>query len=352
MEAGGAQILSGLSGALAANFGTEGLYYVKTGGKELMKAKDGSGLLGILKAENGGVGGGMARLIKLNGVNLDAVSAVNSAALSMTCIMMDIERKLDEIQDMQQEMLDAMKAKERADLRGNINTLTDILNNYKYNWDNEKYKTNKHILVQDIRRAAEQSIQFCSDQLRKVLGKQTGAVSSDLDVKNRSEKIQDTLKNYQMALYQYAFSAFLEVLLLENFAENYIKSIMDRISDLTLTFREIYTDCYNLLEKMEKGSVQSVLTEGLAGISKGAGQVIAKIPVISRGPVDEALIASAETISRKKEKKTAEKMNRISELSGNCTTPFIELLEEIREEHSGPKAIYFDRDNLYLVDEG
>ncbi|NBI63567.1 hypothetical protein D3Z38_11010 [Clostridiales bacterium] len=39
-----------------------------------------------------------------------------------------------------------------------MNTLTDILNNYKFNWTNEKHKTNKHILVQDIRKESEQNI--------------------------------------------------------------------------------------------------------------------------------------------------------------------------------------------------
>lgn len=48
--------------------------------------------------------------------------------------------------------------KEEAKLKGNINVLADILNNYKFNWDNDKYKDHKHILVQDIKREAEQSI--------------------------------------------------------------------------------------------------------------------------------------------------------------------------------------------------
>lgn len=44
-------------------------------------------------------------------------------------------------------VLSVLENKENANLRASLDTLSDILNNYKYNWDNEKYRTNKHILV-------------------------------------------------------------------------------------------------------------------------------------------------------------------------------------------------------------
>jgi hypothetical protein len=54
---------------------------------------------------------------------------------------MSIDRKLDSIQETQQEILEFLEQKEKSRLKGNLNVLADVLNNYKYNWNNEKYKT-------------------------------------------------------------------------------------------------------------------------------------------------------------------------------------------------------------------
>ncbi len=82
--------------------------------------------------------------------------------ITMAATLAHIELKLDAIQELQQEMMGFLQDKERAKIRGNINTLVDVINNYKYNWDNETYKVNKHILVQDIRRESEECPQLRS----------------------------------------------------------------------------------------------------------------------------------------------------------------------------------------------
>lgn len=147
--------------------------------------------------------------------------------------------------------------------------------------------------MQDIRRDAEQSIQLFREQIRSVMEKRS-LIRSDQEVNTKLRKIQDAFRDYQMSLYLFAFASFLEVLLLGNFDEQYLKSITLRIEELAFQFRELYTDCYNRLEGISKSSVQTVLAGGAAGISKGAGKVISKIPVISRGPVDKALESAGE----------------------------------------------------------
>ena len=74
--------------------------------------------------------------------------ACDPTMLFMAAALMNIEKKLDLIQQTQEEILEFLEERERATLQGNLNTLGDVMSNFKYNWDNEKYKTNKHILVQ------------------------------------------------------------------------------------------------------------------------------------------------------------------------------------------------------------
>ena len=88
---------------------------------------------------------------------------LNPAALGtlfMAATLANIDRKLDAIQETQQEMLDFLKAGEKAELRDNLEFLADVFNNYKYNWNSEKYKSANHIKALDIRQSAMRSLEL------------------------------------------------------------------------------------------------------------------------------------------------------------------------------------------------
>ncbi|MDE7063181.1 MAG: hypothetical protein K2O73_08050, partial [Lachnospiraceae bacterium] len=238
---------------IAGGAGTSGLYYVNTKGLQMAQFKNGSGFLGSLLTENGAVGGGQAVISPL---------ACNPAMLFMAAALMNIEKKLGDIKELQEEILDYLKSRDKVKIRGDINVLSDIIDNYKFNWDNEKYKTNKHILVQDIRKDAEQGILLLRDQIRKRLTKR-GVIHSDHEVKGMLEKLQAEFKDYQLALYLYAYAAFLEVMLLENFDAGFLDSTSKRIEDYAFQYRELYTDCYNQIEGLSETSLQSRAVKGL-----------------------------------------------------------------------------------------
>ena len=57
------------------------------------------------------------------------------------------------------------------------------------------------------------------------------------------KKLQTQLRDYQLALYLYAYSTFQEVMLLGNFEKDYLDSVEQRISEYTYQYRSLYTDC-------------------------------------------------------------------------------------------------------------
>lgn len=331
-------LVSGIQ-SIVSGGGGSGLYYVNTKGLKMMQFSNSSDYLGSLATGTGAVGGGQAHLTQL---------ACDPTMLCMAAALMNIEKKLDNIQEMQQEMMDFLKAKEKAKLRGNINTLIDVVNNYKFNWNNEKYKTNKHILVQDIRRDAEQSIQLYREQIQTVMEKNS-LIHSDQEVNAKLKKTQDAFRDYQMALYQFSFASFLEVMLLGNFDEQYLNSTAHRIEELAFQYRELYTDCYNRIEGISKSSIQTALTGGAANISKTAGKAISKIPIISKGPVDEALVSTGNKLNDKTTEKTDKAMYRLIETSMNCTLPFVQSIEKINRIYNEPMDVFFDGEYIYLT---
>lgn len=332
-------LVTAIQSVVSGGSGMSGIYHVNTKGLQMAQFKNGSGFLGSLMTEAGTVGGGQAIITPL---------ACDPTMLFMAAALMAIEKKLDDIQELQQDIMDFLKAKEKTKIRGDINVLTDVLNNYKFNWNSEKYKTNKHILVQDIRKEAEQSLLLCRDQIERQLVEK-GLIHRDEEVKKKIQKLQGEFKDYHQALYLYSFSAFLEIMLLENFDSRYLDNVSHRIEEYTFNYRELYTSCYNQLEGFSQSSVQSFLTKSLAGLSKGAGEVVAKIPIVSKGQVDEALVSVGDKLGRATARKTEKTMERLAESAAKCSAPFVENIKTVNRIYNQPTEILFDAENVYFL---
>lgn len=334
-------MVSAIQFVTGSGAGSSGFYYVNTKGKRMMEFRDKPGVhLGGLANRKGAVGGGQAELIQL---------PCDPTMLCMAGALMHIEKRLDDLEALQQEMMSFLKAKEKAKIRGNIATLTDVLDNYKYNWNNEKYKTNKHILVQDIRKEAEQSLVLCRDTIEHILEKRA-ALPNDYDVQSKSRRLQAAFDDYRLALYQYDFSSFLEVMLLENFDGQYLNSVIERMEDHAFRYRELYTRCYNEVKGAAQSSVQTKLKRGLAGITKGAGELIAKNPILSKGPVDEALIAAGGRLDQMTDEKTEYMMQQFAAGAAAIAAPFIENIRMVSKAFNEPTGILFNGEAVYFLE--
>lgn len=319
--------------------GGSGIYFVKTMGKQMFNANGSSEFIGSLKSATGAVGGGQARMT--------ALACLTRPCLFMAAALMNIEKKLDLIQQTQEEILEFLEERERATLQGNLNTLGDVMSNFKYNWDNEKYKTNKHILVQQIKKESETSIILYRDQIAKKLKKRS-LIHSDQEVKAVLNKLQAQFKDYQLALYLYSYSTFLEVLLLGNFGKGYLNSVEHRIAEYSFQYRELYTDCYNLMESYSKSSIQVGMLNGLATASKFMGNAIAKVPVISKSQLDENLIEASGKLGLHGEKRATGALERFISTRSNVTQPFIENIRVVMLIYNKPVAYLIDGENIYV----
>lgn len=318
--------------------GGSGIYFVNTMGKQMHQFKGSSDYLGSLKTVNGGVGGGQARLIQL---------PCDPTMLFMAAALANIEKKLDTIQETQEEILEFLEEKERAGLQGNLNVLGDVMSNFKYNWDNETYKTNKHILVQQIKKESEASIILYRDQIAKRLKKRS-LIHSDQEVKGVMKKLQTQFNDYQLALYLYSYSAFLEVMLLGNFSENYLDSVEQRISDYSLQYRTLYTECYDLMEDYSKTSIQAGVLNGLSAASKFMGKTIAKVPVISNSQLDENLMEAGAKLDKHSNKRATLTMEGLSQARISVTLPFTDNIRAINSLYNKPVTYLFDSENVYV----
>ncbi|MCL2694994.1 MAG: hypothetical protein FWE69_01560 [Clostridiales bacterium] len=318
--------------------GGSGLYRVTVPrGGQLAKFQKEPAFLGTVLDGNRQIAG-QARLNQV---------AINPAMLFMAAALMSIDKKLDSILETQQEILAFLEQKEKAKQRGNYHFLTEILQNYKHNWANETYKRSNHIKVLDIKQDAEHSILFYREQIERKIKKQ-GFLHSDKFVKDKLAKVQAEFKEYQMALYLYAFSSFLETLLLENYEAAYLDGVGDRIEGYALQYRELHAGCCDQIEGYAKSSVQSHLLSGLANINKFAGETAAKIPLVNKSQLDETLTETSHRLGNFRERRTEQTMERLADYQIGAAHPFVEDIKTLNRLHNQHIELLFDQQNLYL----
>ncbi|HAF48596.1 MAG TPA: hypothetical protein DCL08_05050 [Anaerolineaceae bacterium] len=331
------QPLTQLASYAGGGAGQSGLYFVNTSGKTMFQS--GGHFIGNLKAANGGVGGGLARLTQV---------PLDPTMLCMAVAIMAVEKKLDAIHEAQKEILAFLELKEESKLKGNLNALADVLNNYKFNWDNDKYKDHKHILVQDVKREAEQSIILYREQLTKTLSKKV-LLHGGQKVKSTLNKTMARLNDYQLALYTFSFSSFLEVMLLENFDTNYLKSIANKIQEYSNDYAELYEKCTMKIEMDSKASLEGHALKGLSKLSSGAGKIIEKIPVISKSQLDENLLKTGDILQDVDTNRTQNIMQILADSQTDYISSFVENIHIIDNLYNQSMQLMFDSENIYIA---
>lgn len=281
-------------------------------------------------------------------VNTEMTMPYDPTSLFMAAALMQISEKLDEIQETQQEMFDYLKDKDKAELRGNLETLARILEEYNFNWNNETYKKNKHIQVQSIRQSAEQAvIQHRASIERKLESDKLFHLDEDVD--KRIEELLESLKEYRLAVYLFAFSSFIEVMLLENFDAGYLKSVLNSIEEKNLHYMEMYTRSYNLIEQMAESSLQQKTSRIFSSLGKAAGDLLARTPVGDKTEIDERLISMGDGLNVLAEMGAQDRTEKMLEARNADTKPFSDNIKMIDQLHNEPMSLLLDEEAVYIL---
>ena len=326
----------------------EGLFKIDPRGciGTLSQFADGSGFTTMVRDAGNNLVGHVA-YVPAKTTTAQLAMPVSPAALFMTAALTSINQKLDAIQQAQQELLDFVAEDKKASLRGNLNTLTDILNGYAQNWDNEKYTSSRHLQALAIQRESEKAIEFYRARARKTLGARTSLLGGKT-VQDKLKKLIDDFKEYQIALYLYGFATFLDVMLLGNFTEDYLGSVLAKLRRHANDYRALYTDAFNGIESDAASSAGSHLLGGIAKASKAIGAAIGNVPLVNKGTVDDALAGIGEHLDELKESRPAETAAALISQRDSRLSPFIETVETVSRLANHPGATYFDKDNVYL----
>lgn len=314
----------------------------------LQSFKDGSGLMGSYRDAANGFG--QARFHVVEGDIATSVTQVpyDPTSLFMAAAIAQINQKLDSIQESVDEMFEYMRQRDKANMRGDLKTLADILNGYSFNCGDATYMANAHMKVLDIEHASTRDMELFRSQAQADL-KKKGFIEVRDDVKRRLDKVLDYLKDYQLATYIHAFSLFLEPMLAQNFKPAKLADAAAKIEADSLAYRELYTECYDALEASTADTIDVALLGGIASAGKMLGRAIAATPIGELTPIDEALEGAGEDIGRFNDEQSEKLIEKLHQAKTPDVAPFRQSIMEIDTLYNRPTQIAVDAENVYIL---
>ena len=262
--------------------------------------------------------------------------------------LMTIEKKLNGIQKSVEEVLQFLKQEKQSKQRGNLNMLAEIMEDYKLNCQSEAFCMSRMNEVLSIKTAAYQDIDFYQNQIASELQKQKGFHGAK-DAQSVLDSVTYQFAEYQLACHLFAYSSFLDILLQKNFDTALIESTTQKMLIMVKRYEELYADCHAQIAKYQRSAIETKILEGIGVATKGLGKAIGAVPLINRGPVDEALISAGDSIGKHNQEVIERKLQSFEAFESNRMTPFIENLQSVSALYNTENAMITDGENLYIL---
>lgn len=274
-------------------------------------------------------------------------SSINPYALLITAAVSIVTKKLDTIKEKQIEILEYIKIHEESKIKGNIKVLQEISEQLQFNINNDQFKNNKLILIQDIKKDSEANIISCKTEITSKASK-TNFFHFDKSIKNKTNQIETIFRNYQLALYQFSYSSFLEVMLYENFDQGYLDCVYNKVIDYIEDFKKIHSDCYDRLISDSNTSIESTAIRGFAGMTKGIGKVVQKISLTTTGEDEKELLEFSDKVKDYNKQRIENKLDSFLQNQESCSLVFANNIQTINNLFNEEVEVLCDDENLYI----
>lgn len=328
---------------------SEGLYRIANAaiGDTLKIAKDGNAW-GAMKTATG-----KSKMVKLSEAGpltatSQAVNAFNPATMMMAAALYSIEKNIDEIKATQKKILDFLQIEKESSIEADVEALTNIVSNYKHTWNNELQVKSNHQTVNDIKIRARGSINSYKKQINNIISSKQIIVLQG-KVNSTFVELEKMFKYYRLSLYSFSLASMLEILLSGNQNEEYISKSKDEILDLSNSYREIFESSSIYLEKLGHSEVEANLVKGVGATSKAIGKVVANIPLVEKGPVDEFFQSSGSHLQKNARGMKKKAVKQFATLSNPGTNVFVNKMDDMAIIYNPNNQIYFDKEKVYLM---
>jgi len=287
----------------------------------------------------------------IGGVSVEnTITSIKSIDPTMMAVaLMEINRKLDGIQSSIDEVLRFLETDKQANQRGNLQTLAEIMEDFKQKGNDSKFCKNRNHTVQEIQRDARHDIEFYKTRIETAVKKKK-TFHSRKDVREYVDSITTNFAEYQLACYLYAYSTFLDTVLRKDFEEGSIDSCRSKIIRIAEDYDALFRECRAQIASYQRSSVGNKMVGGIGKTADTLGKAIRSIPVIEKSPVDELLLDAGDVLRDANKDTVKAQVNNLEVLENNRMGDFLNGIGVAGALCNRKSAMITDGMNLYVFD--
>ena len=280
---------------------------------------------------------------------ITSIKSIDPTMMAVAVALMEINRKLDGIQSSIDEVLRFLETDKQANQRGNLQTLAEIMEDFKRKWNDSKFCENRNHTVQEIQRDARHDIEFYKTRIETAVKKKK-TFHSRKDVREYVDSITTNFAEYQLACYLYAYSTFLDTVLRKDFEEGSIDSCRSKIIRIAEDYDALFRECRAQIASYQRSSVGNKMVGGIGKTADTLGKAIRSIPVIEKGPVDELLLDAGDVLRDANKDTVKAQVNNLEVLENNRMRDFLNGIGVVGALCSRKSAMITDGTSLYVFD--
>ena len=258
----------------------------------------------------------------------------------MAIALMDISNKLQEILKSQKRIEELLFAKEEAIITGNFSALSEAIESYKYNWDQQIFVDQNLGLIGEIKLKMYESIDLYKHQIENIL-----TIPNDLHRMNTAgEKVQELYRlvgNYCHAVYVLSYATFFETLLHRNFREKNLNNIKKTINNYAQEYRRVYKRSIKWAEDYLTSPLSYKIRPVLFALDDAYVQVI-KLFRHDGGAFE---------VEREYYRPVEQQLEPFQQFKNIGTSVFLEKIENINTINNHRVDMYIDEENVYYLED-
>lgn len=282
-----------------------------------------------------GISDGKMAQARLNQIHFDPTQ------MFMAFALMNIQHRLGNIEDMQREMLGLWHLEKEASLQADLESLNDMVTNYKNNWQNSSFITQSLSSLGDILMDAKRIRTIYKQKIEGILRDNDG-VHRVTTANKKVNELRQYIHYYHLAFYVHSFATYLNAVLMRNYDENNLNSISRGLEADARQYNSFIENCLAWIDKYMKGSFGRLAAPALNSIDAAFAKATKKLHL----GISKLYSADAERyVSAREQKK------RIEQDLDSGTSVFANSVRHINQLQNGQVVMYLEGEQLYIMGE-
>lgn len=330
--------------------GSQGLYTLANAamGDALKVARNGN-FWGALKTVDGG--SKFAQFQEAGPLSAVAKTTfVNPVIMMMAVALFSVEQQLDNITEMERQIISFLEIDKESEIEADVETLMNIVKNYKYNWDNEHYIASNHKMVLDIQRTARKNMNSYQKKVSETV-RSRQFFFSQINVKSTMADLEKKFKYYRLSLYTFSLASLTEIMLGGNFREEYVSGVRDEIRGMSEQYRDLFSCCSIYLENISNTSLETKVRKSFGNAEKEIGRLAGTLPRIKEGTAEKVLWEQGTRLENSAVEMEKEVVRRFAECGDPKTKVYIDKMEDLIRIYNHTSRICADKERIYLITE-